>query len=243
MSETTPEPQPTEPIPTEPEPEPTPETPEEGESNPPAEGDIPEEPAQAEPETEPPQTEGLSQAEWEARFAKTDKAYSNYTKAIERIWEEDALPLIPLTISPSAPPGFLHPQDAGRIPDEVKLPLLDFLGITQEAEYEIDRTRPACEKCKGKGKVRTGSEVPEFRTLICDVCQGRGFMQPGGTQANGPGATELVPVPVGAEPSDLPQGDVDGWGIARLLPDGMPNPNFGRTPQYWDTNFPTGNVG
>jgi hypothetical protein len=243
MSETQPEPQPTEPIPTEPEPEPQPETPEEGESNPPAEGDIPEEPAQAEPETEPPQPEGLSQAEWEARFTKSEKAWDTYAKRIGAIWEEDSTSLIPLTISPSAPPGFLSPADAGRIPDEVKLPLLDFLGITQPIDYEDSDVYQRCPTCKGKGRLKTGSLVAGHESNICPTCSETGFITGGGaTAASTPPLAAVAASGNGGE-TQAPVADVDKWGIPRLLNSGMPNPNYGKTPEYWDHQYPVGIVG
>ena len=117
---------------------------EEAESNPPAEEGLPEtaesdgdtaesdQPAPA-PSQGPESPQGLTQADWEARFQKVEKAWATYAKRVDVVWEEDALKLIPLTVSPSAPPGFLSADDAGRIPDEevevVPLPPLDELDV------------------------------------------------------------------------------------------------------------------
>jgi hypothetical protein len=250
MSEVPAEPQPETPA------EPTPDEDAEGEeseSNPPAEEGLPEtdspdggetvgEPTPPEQAGESAPPQGLTQADWEARFQKVEKAWATYAKRVDAVWEEDTVKLIPLTVSPSAPPGFLSADDAGRIPDEVKKPLLDFLGITQETEYPLDSMKVACDLCHGMGKVSTESQVPVYRVLICRICTGTGLKPAGIETANGPGSPTLVPIPVGADTPPPPPKDVDGWNTPRLLPDGMPNPNYGRTPDYWDHQFPVGGV-
>ena len=117
-------------------------------------------------------------------------------------------------------------------------PILAFFGMPVEAEYEADPNRPACDKCKGKGKIATGSLVPEYRTMLCDSCGGKGFVQPYAKVENGSGDQEAVPVPTEDVSADFEQADKDEWGHPRLLDDGMLNPNYGKMPQYVDSNFP-----
>jgi hypothetical protein len=69
-----------------------------------------------------PVAQGVSPQEWEKRWKKSEGAFQTYVRAIGRIWEEDATDLIPISISPSAPPGFIYGPDAGRVPDDVKNP-------------------------------------------------------------------------------------------------------------------------
>jgi hypothetical protein len=237
-----PEPQPEPTEPTEPT-EPSPDTEEEEAAEEGGGGESPEEPAQPDPETEPPQPEGLTQAQWEERFVKSEKAWHTYAKRIDVIWEEDALNLVPLTISPSAPSGFLSPADAGRIPDEVKGPLLEFLGLTPEVEYETSAAYSQCTVCKGKGRLKTGSLVAGEESNVCPTCSGRGYVSGAGVPATSNPPLAAVPVqPNGGEPP-APPAEVDRWGIARIMEDGMPNPNYGKTPDYWDRSYPVGNVG
>src|SRR6185503_4711800 len=84
----------------------------------------------------------------------------------------------------------------------------------------------------GKGKVATGSSVPNFTSLICPECGGRGFYPPsvGGTSGQGDTASIAGAPPPVLEQADQPE--VDAWGDPRVLPDGRENPNFGRMPQY-----------
>jgi hypothetical protein len=226
---------------------------EEAESNPPTEHDLPEHEAPegepngdfGEPSEPPPQEaepQGLSPEELEKRSQKLDKAWDAYVRAVGRTLEEDANDLVPLFISPSAPPGFLSPYDAGRVPDEVKKPLLDFLGVVQEADYPLDPMKVACDLCNGMGKTSTESHVPAYSVLVCRVCNGTGLKPEAGVTANGPAAPALVPVPAGLDTPEPPPADVDNWNTPRLTPDGMPNPNFGKQPQYWDQQYPVGGV-
>lgn len=225
----------------------TPEQDEQTEAEEADEGEAEGEPSEAQPpEGEPPPEaepqQGMTQAQAEALFRRSEKAFDTYARAIGRIWGDGAANLIPVTISPSAPPGFINPDDAGRVPEDVQRPVLAFFGMPIEAELEPDRNRPACDKCKGRGKVATGSLVPEYRKLKCDVCNGKGYVEPHAATANGPGPSERVPVAVGAEGEGEPPPDVDDWGTPRLLDDGMHNPNWGRGPAYWDHDFPVGGV-
>src|SRR5437867_3233617 len=64
-----------------------------------------EDPAQE--STEAPEAQSVSPQEWEKRWKKSEGAFQTYVRAIGRIWEEDATDLIPVSISPSAPPGFI----------------------------------------------------------------------------------------------------------------------------------------
>jgi hypothetical protein len=211
-----------------PEPEPTPEADEEQEAE-----------EQAEQEQQAPeQPAGLTEKEWEARFKKAEKAFDSYARRVTEIWEDEATELQPVVLSPSAPPGFINVNDAGRVPDEIKEPILAFFGMPVEVDYEPDPARPTCDKCKGRGKIATGSQVPEWRTLACDACNGRGYIERAGTLAAVPQASPPA-VDAGAPPAEVPElKDADDWGHPRLLEDGMPNPNYGKMPQYVDPRFP-----
>src|SRR5262245_33647465 len=135
-------------------------------------------PSEGEQESEPEEPQSLTKEELEKRDKAADKYFKTYTANITKLYAEDAVNLVPLTLSPSAPYGFWHKNDVGRIPEEITRPIMQLFGITVETEYEPDPNRPACDKCKGKGKIATGSLVPEYRTMLCDSCGGKGFVQP-----------------------------------------------------------------
>jgi len=190
-----------------------------------------EEPSEAEPPSgEPPpesdEPQGLTPEQLEKRDKAVEKAFALYTKKVTELYEEDAVNLLAAPISPSAPTGFIHKADAGRVPKELQGAVLDFFGMPVEADYELDPTKPACDTCKGLGKIKTGSRVPQYETLICGVCAGKGFTEYGVPTANGQQepTPELVAAAVADDPAAKP--DVDPWGHPRWLQDGRPNPNY-----------------
>jgi hypothetical protein len=237
-----PEPQPDEVEPDTPA-EPSPDTEEEEAAEESGGGESPDELAQPEPETEPPQPEGLTQADWEARFQKVEKAWAAYAKRVDAIWEEDALKLVPLTISPSAPPGFLSADDRGRIPDEVKQPIMEFFGLTPEVEYETSAAYSQCTVCKGKGRLKTGSLVAGEESNVCPTCSGRGYVSGAALPVATNPPLAAVPLEANGGGDMPPPTERDSWGIDRIMPNGMPNPNFGKTPDHWDNKYPVGHVG
>jgi hypothetical protein len=179
-----------------------------------------------------PEAQGLSPADWEKRFQKSDRAFDTYTRAISKIWEDDAVDLLPVVVSPSAPPGFLNKHDAGRVPDEVKTPILEFFGIAREKNYRPDPETHTCPTCDGEGKTETGSKVASFATRACPTCGGRGATgldrAPQVPQGNGHKEEAFTLTSSGP----LEAADVDNWGEPRFLPDGSVNENYGRQPQY-----------
>jgi hypothetical protein len=210
--------------PTEPEPEP------EGEPEP--------EPEPTEPEPTEPQ--GATPEQWDERWKKSERAFATYTKRITELWEDDATELVPVALSPGAPPGFLYLPDAGRVPDELKLPVMEFFGIAREQDYADDPFTVACVTCHGKGATRTGSAVPGQEKRTCPTCAGKGFTVVGQPEGNGAADVSVGPGPALLPSDDFPRSDVDNWGEPRILPDGRPNPNFGKQPQFKELVEPWG---
>jgi hypothetical protein len=191
-------------------------------------------------ETEAPQAQGPTQEDWEKRFQKAERYFATYTKRVSEAWEEDAVHLTALSLSPSAPPGFIDLRDAGRIPDEIKTPVLEFLGFAREQDYEPDPQTSECRTCKGKGKTKTGSHVPNRETRACPACNGSGAEGLGIGQPAAMGNGELrdtfTLAPSGGEIAV----EADNWGEPKILPDGRPNPNWGRQPQFKELVEPYG---
>ena len=189
---------------------------------------------------EAPEEQGASQAEWEARFTKSEKRFATYTRQISDIYGDDATDLIPVSISPSAPPGFIYVHDAGRVPEDVKAPILEFFGIAREQDYEPDPETETCRVCKGKTKTKTGSHAAEFQTRTCPRCKGWGYTiqgrAPSDAQTLTNGAVQDAPAQVGPLVTD----ENDAWGEPRVLPDGRLNPNYGKMPQFKELIEPWG---
>lgn len=184
-------------------------------------------------ETEPAEASGLTQRDWEKRFEKAEKAFEVYARRIGVIFEDDAVQLIPFPLGQAAPLGFIHRDEAGRVPDEIKSAVLQYIGLPREQDYADDPETHTCDRCQGKGKTKTGSLVAEYATQTCPTCKGRGAV--GLAYAGAPSETNgHVDEPFTlAQETNKETADADDWGQPRLLPDGRDNPNYGRMPSYW----------
>ncbi len=126
----------------------------------------------------------------------------------------------------------------GQVPDEIAATVRTFLGDTMEASYVSSPRHRECETCRGLGKVRTGSHVPQFDTLTCETCKGSGFYPPPGGTVSVTADPSAEQTAVNGDHFTAPDAEADPWGSPRLLADGMPNPNYGRMPQFKDASLP-----
>jgi hypothetical protein len=169
----------------------------------------------------------------ERRFKRLEGVVKRYVKGVTDSLEETGNDLLPCPICSSTPwPGFVHPSDAGRMPEDVKLAAMSFLGFAREQDYKRSHTHQTCEMCDGKGKVQTGSHVAGHETITCPNCKGYGYTPPPGQVAQlaaVPGAPAPAPAP---DAPPVPAADVDPSGEPRILPDGRENPNYGKWPQF-----------
>ena len=212
--------------PAEPEPDPEPEP----ESEPTPEPEEPQEPAEPPVDVTPPQ--GASHEEWEERFKKADKAATTYARRIGEIFEEDANQLIPCPLCPGMHKGFVNVHDAGKVPREIVNDAMRYLGQAFEVEYKESPTHRPCGVCDGYGQVSTGSRVPGNEKIRCSSCNGYGYTPPPGPGVNGPGNVAGVSQVVAGALADLDHPAIDSMGEPEILPDGRPNPNYGKWPQY-----------
>lgn len=197
------------------------------------EADTLEEPKLEEPELEEPDDTGSPSDEvWELRFKKADTAFKNYSRRITEIWEDEAPNLIPFGLSPSAPPGFIDPRDAGQLPEDTKRTIMQFVGIASEVQYQPDGSVAQCPRCGGEGKTNTGSNVPKWKTRDCSHCKGYGFYPPPTVAGSNGTSLELIEQEFGPRGEAIAEPDTDAWGEPRILPDGRENPNYGKMPQF-----------
>lgn len=222
MSETELEPQ--EPLEPPEEPEPTTEPDEQPEA--PQEPD--EEPA-GPPEPEP---EPESQAVFEERLKKSERAFQTYTKKIGEVMEEDALNLIECPCCPPMHKGYVDVRDAGKLPDEVVSVVMEFVGLARATELHADPDVATCARCGGEGRTATGSNVPGNEARTCGHCKGFGYYPPPEPAAPSNGHLSDFHYPAGEAPLPDVEPERDAWGEAKLLPDGRQNPNYGRMPQF-----------
>ena len=186
-----------------------------------------------EPETPQDAPQGMSEAEREKAYKRVDQSYQTYVRALGKNLEEDANDLLPCPLCSATPhPAFLNMGDAGRVPQEIKDGVLHFLGFAREVEYRQSSMHRTCDLCGGEGKVQTGSKVAEWKSLPCPSCKGYGFVPPPGAAVNGSDEQAAAAVAPILDPHSNPPVDTDPSGEPRILPDGMPNPNFGKWPQF-----------
>jgi hypothetical protein len=151
-------------------------------------------------------------------------------------WGDSAKYLLECPLCMTTHKGFVDARDQGRYPPQIVKAIQEFMGISQEVEYEQDQETRACPKCNGYGKVKTGSLVPTQATTTCPTCKGYGWVGPnphpsGPSPSNGqidPTSAQGVVPPV----DDFGKPDVDNWQEPRILPDGRENPNYGRQPSF-----------
>lgn len=208
--------------------------------------DVLEEEAEAEEEhggqsDAEPEPEALAPSEqevWDDRLAKLAKPWAVWAGKVTAVCEEDAQYLVECPLCADLVHGFVDVRTAGRQHETVKRGIQDFLGIQQEADYNFDPDCIECPRCGGRGETRTHSKVPLQAKRVCKECRGAGFIDKAGGVANG-GGYDLAPVTAAVSTENLaPEGESDPFGHPRLLPDGMPNPNYGKFPQYVDPRFP-----
>lgn len=206
-----------------------------------SEGEQPEAPPEGTPEDSasgefvaPP----MSEADIRKLRDRLDAEATRHSNRVSDILGEDAQHLVVCELCEPGIPGFHWPANVQQPYSPLHEQLLAVLRNPATSELELDPNKPACETCKGMGQIRTGSQVPTYRTLQCAACNGRGFVMTGAGAMNGPTSEVPVPVAVGAADEAAAPKDADEWGHPRLLDDGMENPNFGRMPQYTDPRYP-----
>lgn len=205
-----------------------------------------EEEEEAEAETaegESPDGEPVSERMIEEQYRKLARSATTWRNAVSRILGEQANELYTCPMCDPATPGFFDAHAIEHPANELQERLFASLAAPSAPEYREAPNATRCQTCDGYGRTRSGSQKPQNELIDCIVCSGLGYMKrPGYDPA--PAANGAPAVYVAPQTPDAPvQGDVDSWGIPRLLGDGQPNPNYGRAPQYWDPSYPTGNLG
>lgn len=209
-----------------------------GEREPDPVEDDDETPDGTEPDLPPPPPPGPTPEQKEAAYKKVEKAFATYQRTVERELPDEADDLTPCPLCATPPYGFVNVNALGTFPQEIVDTVEMFLGKTLEANYPDSKDLRGCPDCDALGKVRTGSKVPQQETLPCSRCKGSGFISIAPTGGNGHVEQTPAFVPNVTEANPAASDDADYLGSPRLLPDGMPNPNFGRMPQYKDPAYP-----
>lgn len=189
-------------------------------------------PTEPEQPAEPASPSGLSQTEAEKIIKDAGSDWQRFRQRTVDRWQGEGEHLRDCPMCFDSHKGLVDLRDAGQYPRELVNSIMAFLGLAREHDYKQSAKHNPCSFCDSYGKVATGSQVPEFATTTCPECKGYGYMPPPGgaglEQGNGAGDHAAIPAPV----TDIEQGEIDNWGEPKILPDGRPNPNFGKQPSF-----------
>lgn len=163
-----------------------------------------------------------------------EKEAARHANRVEQIMGPDFAALVPCELCWQLAPGFRWEREPD---DDTKTAVRIAIGLPDVSNFAPSATERTCDDCRGLGKVRTGSTVPNRETITCDACKGLGYV-PTRPRQN----TEAdVVAPVLSTPG---AGVVVDDGIERDM-FGTPatDPDFGKMPNmrarpvdYWQTN-------
>lgn len=163
----------------------------------------------------------------EALIAEAEKKLrrraDSYSKGVVEILGDDLGGWIACELCGPFFPGIRLPVP---LTAEQTATLRDLIGLPSLETMAQDPYSKTCDACTGKGKTLTGSSVPQYSSIECLKCHGKGWLPVGDERrldAVRPAGEPSAPVDPEAERINE---DVDPWGRRRGDPD------FGRLPQY-----------
>jgi hypothetical protein len=186
---------------------------------------------------------GKSDAEMERTMKRLEQSATTWRNRVSALLEESAQDLVPCELCLPIIPGFHWPAEVEQPRDATHARLLSVLKTPEGPPLKAANNTRSCDHCDGYGRVLSGSKVASHREINCSNCGGKGYLGGPTAQTNGGVSIAFTPDAIPASRDDEPPTDVDSWGIPRLLEDGTENPNFGRTPQFWNPSYPVGRVG
>lgn len=199
-----------------------------GESDEPAGEDPDRDREPDEPEAE---EQVLDERALEKAAKRLEGAVGRYRKAVEAFVADTGQSLIENKTDLDFCPGYLfHPEVKPLDEEQIQFARV-LLGEPAIPHFEPDPEARECERCKGWGRVTTGSKVNGQNLLTCRVCQGRGWT---GERAN---LTPQQAARLETPPADVasqfhePEVTEDNWGTP------IGHPDFGKMPQYRDPGW------
>jgi len=115
---------------------------------------------------------GMTEKELEANHKKIERARTTFHNRISEIMGEDAQQLVACPACSHFVPGLIFPVE---FDDVQKVALWHYMGLPDPNAIEQASDRHECAACKGKGQLRSGSQVPEYAIVNCRACQGKGY--------------------------------------------------------------------
>jgi len=197
-------------------------------------GEIIEDPPEPDEEEDGADARAARTGDVEKASKSLEKEALRHGNRVQEIMGPDYEALVPCELCWQLAPGFRWDRE----PDEAtKTAVRIAIGLPDVSNFAPSATERTCDDCRGLGKVRTGSTVPNRETVTCDACSGKGYV------ATRP---RLNTETVEAAPDGDPAGGVpfhddgvqrDMFGTPITDPDYGKMPNMRARPvDYWQTN-------
>jgi hypothetical protein len=125
-----------------------------------------------------------TEAALEGLTKQLERRAQSYGKSLATILGDDWHGLVPCPLCSEHFPGLLTPAPPS---EETIAAIRPLIGLPDFSNYVPDTFARKCERCSGRGKTLTGSQVPEYATMRCKDCNGTGFKsaEAGATPSNG----------------------------------------------------------
>jgi hypothetical protein len=107
------------------------------------------------------------------RLRQLENEAERHAKRIQEIIGADAEGLIMCEL---CPPNFGGWRFDNAPSEEVTQRVRVAIGLPDVSNFASSATERVCDDCRGLGKVRTGSLVPNRETVTCDACAGKGYV-------------------------------------------------------------------
>lgn len=165
---------------------------------------------------------------------KLNRENERHWNRLQEIMGPDSEQLVPCELCFTLTPGF---RWNAAPTEETANAVRVAIGLPDITNYAPSATERTCDDCRGLGKVRTGSTVPNKETITCDACAGKGYV-PTRPRMNELDAAELAQ---NAPDNVVPIHDDgivrDMFGTPSTDEDYGKMPNMRKRPtDYWATN-------
>lgn len=197
-------------------------------------GEILEPVEESEEEAEGADARAARSGDIEKTSKALEKEAARHAARVEDLLGNDFPGLVQCELCWNLAPGFRWDRDPD---DATKTAVRIAIGLPDVSNFAPSATERTCDDCRGLGKVRTGSTVPNRETIICDACAGKGYVatRPRLNEAAAPAEGAQ---PEGAAPTFADDGiERDMFGTPATDPDYGKMPNMRARPvDYWQTN-------
>lgn len=122
------------------------------------------------------QGRALTEKEIDVRGQRLDKENVRHATRVSDIMADDAPNLIPCPVCMDGIAGWVFLPEVQALPDESIARIRQVIGLPDYGNFEYATWAAQCPECKGKGKVKTYSDVPGREVTGCLRCNEAGWI-------------------------------------------------------------------